>query len=257
MPLQFEKGDVMEYLWSQLEKTPDGGHIVYTMDDVDSLWWMGFVDTEKHSLDAWRAVFEPYRQPDGNFLLSKGAFLALEAYRYTGEIMVPFDAMMINEGKYTDEGLQELFDLSVRPSCFVSSDEVMRFLEDLKRRYREPDGLIRIEKPAKLEIKKLIDEHPSPRRNLELILDRMLQEGVDTQLATELGADETARATTEAARQVSKFTSMPVSAAEVQSGRLKALERRKPARKARARAAAEKPSTELKRIRRSRKGVRG
>lgn len=255
----FELGsdNVMEYLWGQLEKTPDGVSIRYTLDDIDSLWWMGFVDTARYSLTMWREVFEPYRQPDGMFLLGHGDFLALDQYRYKGEIKIPLDAMEINEGKYTDEGLRELFDLSIIPSCSLSPKQMTDFINNLKKRFREPDGLIRMGDEAKREIKTLLDSYPSPLRNLEIIFDRMIEEGVDEQLAAELEAGEAARATTEAARQISKFSSMPVSAAEAQSERLKALEKTRPARKSSPKTKAEKPTAELKRIRRSRKGVRG
>lgn len=257
MPLHFDKGGVMEYLWGQLTKTPDGNHIVYHTEEIDGLWWMGFVDTQAYSLDRWRAVFEPFRQADGSFLIGHDAFLALEKYRYTGEIKVPFDATLINEGAYTDEGLAELIDLSVRPSCLMAPADFTAFVDGFKKRHRETGGLIRIDRRAKEEIGRLIDEHPSPLRNLERILDRMLEEGVDEEMAQQLSADDTTRATTEAARQVSTFSAMPGSRAEAEARRLKALQGslgRTPA----ARAPAEEPaSTELKRIRRSRKGMRG
>ncbi len=255
MALKFDAGGVMEYLWSQLEKTPDGAHIRYTIEDVDALWWMGFVDTKKYPLTDWRALFEPYRQPDGAFVLSHGAFLALEHYRYTGEIKVPFNPALINEGKYTNVGLEELFELSVAPSSSMAHEEMHTYIEDFKKRHRAPDGLIKIDKGAKREIKELLDRHPSPLRNLELILDRMIEDGVDEKLAGELAVNETARATTEVARQVSQFSTAPTTS-ETQAKKLASLAKIKPARPATA-AASGTPGTELKRIKRSRKGMRG
>lgn len=257
MALTFQSEGVMEYLWDNLDKTEDGNHISYSLDDIDALWWMGFVDTDKYTLEKWREVFEPYKQPDDTYLLTRPAFLALEKYRYTGEIKIPFDAMLINEGKYTDEGLQELFDLSIRPSCYYPPDGFQQYVDDFKKRHREADGLIKIDKTAKLEIKGFIDTSPSPLRNLELTLDRMIEDGVDEKLAEQLHVNETARATTEAAKQVSQFSSTPTSAAEIQSQRLQDLQKVKKKKPRATAKKSKKPSTELKKIRRSRKGMRG
>ncbi len=254
--LKFDSGGVMEYLWSQIDKTPEG-NIRYSLTEVDTLWWMGFVDTQKHSLEEWREVFDAYRQPDGAYLLNKAAFLALDAYRYTGEIKVPFDPAMINEGKYTDEGLAELFELSVAPSCSLSAEELKDYLEKFKAAHREPDGLIKMAKDGKAEIQQLLQRSPSPLRNLELTLDQMIEDGVDEEMAQQLKTNETARVTSEVAKQVSQFSSMPGSRSEVEAQRLSALQQPKPARKPAASAEKKKTGTELKRIRRSRKGMRG
>lgn len=257
MTLTFGAEGVMEHLWSQVDKTEDGNHIRYSIQDVDALWWMGFVDTEKYPLKRWREVFEPYKQPDGTFVLNHAAFISLEKYRYTGEIKIPFDPMLINEGKYTDEGINELFELSISPSCYYSPQDKKRFLDSLKEKYRESAGLIKIGKPAKNEIKQFIDNSPSPLRSLELLLDRMIEDGVDEELASQLEENETARVTEEAAKQVSRFSAAPASKTEMHAKQLKELHgvQRKPAKAAEE--VPEKKGTELKKIRRSRKGMRG
>ena len=104
----------------------------------------------------------------------------------------------------------------------------------------------------------MISHNPSPLHNLEVMLDKMIEEGTDEEIAAELDEGDAARATTEVARQVSKFSSAPTSATEDQAKKLSDLEKtkKKPAAKP-AKAAKEKPTTELKKIRRSRKGMRG
>lgn len=258
MVLELEGNEIMLYLWDQLEKTEDGNHIVYTIDDIDSLWWTGFVDTKKFSLNVWRKAFEPFRQDDDTFLVNREDFLALERYRYTGEIKIPFDAMKINEGMYTEEGLQELLEFSITPSSSKSPQEVQQFMDELKERYRNPEGLITVGRPFKQEIQNLIDNFPSPLRCLEIILDRMIEEGGMEQAGEEMLADETARATTEAAKQVSRFSASPTTKAEAQSQRLKHLQKAKPkAKEAPAAKDEKKKGTELKKLRRSRRGMRG
>jgi hypothetical protein len=254
MAFIFDQFDVMEHLWKTLEKTPDGKHIVYSEVDIVHLWLTGFVDTEKVSLEEWKAVFEPLRQADDKFLVSKDNFLALDRYRYKGEIHVPFDAMKINEGKYTDEGLEDLIKASIIPSCGLSREKFREFVDTLKKNFRQPDGLILIKKEAKSRIKTLLDKHPSPLRNLELILDKMLAKRGEA-MEGEIEMAELDAKVIEAAKQASSFSATPMTKVEAKARGLEALTKAK-----RAETSAElegKPKTELRKIKRSRKGMRG
>jgi hypothetical protein len=255
MPLELSSFKVMEHLWESMEKTKDGKHIAYTMLDIEQLWQMGFVDTKKFGMEEWKAVFEPYKQPDGTFLLNHEQFLVLDDYRYKGEIRVPFDAMRINEGKYTDEGLDQLINASITPSCSLESPKLREFFEALKKDFRQDDGLILIKRPAKERIKAMLETHPSPLRNLEILLDRMLEVQGEA-LARQLEGTETEAATLEAAKQVSSFTTAPTSRAEAKAKGLKKIEKARPKRAAQPKAKG-KPEVEVKKIRRSRKGMRG
>jgi hypothetical protein len=253
MVLKLDQFDVMEYLWNTLEKTPDGEHIRYTESDVEQLWWMGFVDTARVGMQSWRAAFEPFRQRDGTFLVSRDDFLSLDRYRYQGEIRIPFDPMRINEGKYTDEGLDELIQDSIAPSCALPREELDTFFATLKKDFRQPDRLILIKRPAKERIQTLLDEHPSPLRNLELLLDQMIaQRGAE--IEAEVGAAELDAAAMKAAMQTSSFSEEPGSRTEARARGLRALEK---ARAAEAPEVEGVAKTELKKIRRSRKGMRG
>ena len=99
--------NVMEFIWKTIDKAHDGC-VYYTLEFIDFLWDHGFVDTQKFSRQVWRSAFEPYKQANGSFKLNQAEFFTLDKYRYTGEIYCPFDAMQINEGKYTDEGFEQL-----------------------------------------------------------------------------------------------------------------------------------------------------
>lgn len=258
MVFKFEGQNVMEFLWDQLPKN-DAGNICYTQGDVDGLWHMGFVDTEQYPLSNWRSQFEPYRRPDDSFELDHGSFVALEKFRYTGEIRVPFDPNLINEGKYTDEGLRELFEISIAPSSCLSTEDLNVFLGEISELHRDADGLIKIGKQAKTQIKEMLSQNPSPLHNLESMLDKMIEEGADEEIATQLDEDDATRATTEVARQVSKFSSAPITPTEEKAKKLSDLEKTKKKKTdaKTAKEANEKPTTELKKIRRSRKGMRG
>jgi hypothetical protein len=244
----------MEYLWDTLEKTPDGKGLRYNIYDVEMLWRMGFVDTKQFSMEEWRQVFEPYRQEDGTFLLSKDAFFALDKYRYKGEIHIPFDAMRINEGLYTDVGLNELVEASIEPSCSLSREELQKFFDDLKNEFRTPDNLIKIGPEAKMKIRDMINRNPSPLRNLEIMFDQMLAKGGEPELIEKVEGHEADIATARAALEASSFSASPASKTEAAASGLKKLAK---AKKAVVEVETGAPSVSLKKIRRSRKGMRG
>ncbi len=259
--MAFELNDfnVMEYLWETLAKTSDGKRIRYSAVDVEELWRMGFVDTQLVSLAEWKAVFEPHRKADGSYEVGKGDFLALDRYRYKGEIRIPFDAMQINEGKYTDEGLDDLIAASIAPSCGMGSDKLKSFFDDLKNEFRDAGGLIEIRGTAKERIRALLDAHPSPLRNLELLLDRMIESGEDALFAEGMEVDAvTMQAAREVQHQASSFSTTPTTRAETKASGLRALE------KSRKKKAAEVPSpgdekekVDLGKLKRSKRRMRG
>lgn len=245
---------VMEYLWATLDKTPDGKAVRYLPIDIEMLWKMGFVDTQKYSMEQWKLVFEPYKQADGSFGLEKDAFLALDKYRYKGEIHIPFDAMRINEGLYTDEGLSELIDASIAPSCALPPEKLKEFFDTLKETFRTPERYIKIDYEAKRQIRDLIEKNPSPLRNLEIMFDQMIAQGKGKEMGEKIEGAQTEMATARAAIEASTFTAAPTSRTEAAAKSLKGIE------KAKKKAVAQGPAEEgvrLKKIRRSRKGMRG
>lgn len=245
----------MEFIWQSVDKEPDGS-VCYPPEMVDFLWDYGFVDTLKISKETWRQAFEPFKQKEGHYKLTRDAFLSLDKYRYDGEIRIPFDAMRINEGKYTDEGFGQLVGESVAPSCALESADLQQFVENLKKEFRQPDDLILIKAPAKLKIRKLLDDNPSPLRHLELMFDEMLKKRGIAQEIDE-GLEKIAATATPEQRaklQASAFAMGPTSLAESQSVKLKQMTQAKPAE------TTPPPDTSgepLKNIKRTKKGLRG
>ncbi|MBT3181734.1 MAG: hypothetical protein HN337_04400 [Deltaproteobacteria bacterium] len=255
MALMLDGGGVMDHLWDQLEKTEDGNHVYYTNLDIITLWETGFVDTERYDIETWKQVFEPYKQDEDAYLLNKDEFLKLDDYRFKGEIHIPFDAMLINEGKYTDEGLDELVELSIVPSCKMSQDQLYSFFATLKEDFRDTDGLIIIKEDAKQRIKTLLESNPSPLRNLEILLDQMYEsKGAD--LESEIDKLESDVATLEAARQVSQFSASPTTKVEAKAKQFEKLQKVKK-KKEFVEEDDGKDKVKLKKIKRSRKGFRG
>lgn len=243
------EGNLMELIWIGLPKTPDPDHVVFSEDDLKDIWLHGFVDTERFPMDDWLCAFEPNKTPDGTYLLKKEEFLEKDKFRFTGEIFFPFEPILINEGKYTDEGLQELVDKSIAPNCAKSKKEVQDFFENFRERYREKDKLIRMDLDGKREIAELINQFPSPTRRRELIFDAMFAQQV---MATAAAAEAPpVSATPEQAAQVqmSTFTMVPTQS-EAASKKLRRIEKTK-----KTAATGGDEGVALKKVRRSRKGM--
>lgn len=255
----------MEIFWQYLQNKPDDNHAIMTDEDIQGMWYCGMVDTKNVSMSDWTHLFDDFQQNDATYLVSREAFLALEKYRYKGEIKIPFDALMINEGKYTDEGLNELFTLSVSPSCCLEPSELHSFLENLKEKYHdEASGLINIRINAKKEIKDLIDEYPSPLRRLELFFDYMIKTkgatGTTTGASSVSGVETTSEGVVQitpeqlAELQSSSFSTKPMGEREIKMQELNRVEKRTPKKTSNIE---EKATVALKKVKKSHKGMRG
>lgn len=244
---------VMEEIWNNLIKSPDENHATFSEVDITDLWESGFVDTEKYSLEDWVKIFEPHKNADGDYVLTKEELFEKEKYRYTGEIMIPFEPLLINEGKYTDEGLQELIDMSIYPSCSLGKKELQEFFETFKETYRGDDDLITMNMEGKRQISELINESPSPTRRRELMFDALFRQHIE-EIAK--GNVDAFKATPEQAAQVqiSTFSTLPSSRSEAASKELKGIEKRKDAPQA---TGGGDEGVSLKNVKKSRKGFKG
>jgi hypothetical protein len=164
--------NLMEDLWSQINKTPDGKGIILTDVDVEYLWHCGFIDTRQVPFAQWASFFAPFlTEVKGVYVLNRANFKLIEDFRYKGPVREPFDFQKINEGFYTDQGLDELFELGVGPSAEAGKDEVSGFIAALKKEFRSKDNLIHMNAACKKKIGVWMDAHPSPLRRLELIME--------------------------------------------------------------------------------------
>ena len=244
----------IEFIWNSLEKTEDGQKVRYYPEDAAFLWDYGFVDTGQFSKHDWLKALTPFQQPDGTFVLNHDEFLTLDRYRYQGPVKITFDPMKINEGRYTDEGFQELVDHSIAPSCGLPAMEFKTKIDDLKKEFRQGDGLILLKQPAKLKIRAWLEEFPSPTRRRELMFDDFLKDTgyfqkaeAESQKASLVASPEQ-----QAAIQASTFSQVPTTRTEAQAKAFKAMAKSKPKPQAKGPA-----TTELKKVKRSRKGLRG
>lgn len=246
----------MEAIWESSQKGSDDC-LHYPLELLQFLYQNGFIDTSRHSDDEWVLACEPFKQPDGHYKFSKEEFLTLDPYRYSGEIKVPFDPMRINEGKYTDEGLQKLIDNAIKPSCGSAKKDLHTAMEEIKSKFRQSDQLILVKTDFKLAVQRLLEEHPSPLRRLEFLFDSIVK---SPSAQKEIRQKQTALRRTatpqqHARIQKSLFVQGARSVTEVQAQKLKEIHQLKP------RVAiftGEDPAggKELKRVKRSPKGIR-
>lgn len=218
-----ELDKILEFLWEKLPKAPDESHATFTEADIDMLWHIGFIDTEQYTIEAWRAPFANFKNAAGEAVLQKEDFLALDHYRFQGEVYVPFNPLEINEGRYTAEGLQELVDASIAPSTDYTPEELATLTRNLKKTYDDGSGLIEIRLPAKQEICQWLQDRPSPRRRLELIYAHMYLSHALEYIET--GEFTTAKTPKQVARvEASTFSMLSTSPAQQRATALKSLE---------------------------------
>lgn len=261
MTMMLDDFNGMELLWEHLPKMSGKNQVILTDADLEWMWQSGIVDTKQYPLEQWIHAFDSHKQADGTYLVSREEFLEKETYRYKGEIMIPFDAMLVNEGKYTDEALNELFVLSVAPSCSLPAADLNIFLEELKKKHRDQTGTVRIDKQAKIELRNLLEKFPSPLRRLELMFDAIIKGVEETGLenielgklpATSVGGQMSQEQIAKV--QISSFSTQPASITEK---RFKGLENLVKKKSKEHKKVSEKETAPLTKIKRSRKGIRG
>lgn len=177
--------DILPNLWEKLPKHPDAEHITYTQDDIDLLWHMGFIDAGRYHLEEWRKIALAWQGKHGLYQLSRADFLGIDQYRYRGVLYAPLDPADINEGYYTDEGLQELIDQSIAPECGLQAVELLAAVDAVKQKIRGANGLLRVDRQVKHIVAGWLRESPSPLRRLELMLAASFAEqGIDIKSLT-------------------------------------------------------------------------
>lgn len=243
--------NLLEELWAQVQKTPDGKGVMFTDQDVEFLWHCGFVDTQQVPFSQWAGYFAPFLNKEAKvYVLGRASFMLIEDFRYKGPIREPFDFHKINDGYYTDQGLDELFELGIGPSVEAPRKEFDAFITDIKKTFRGKDKLIRMDAACKEKIGAFMDAHPSPLRRLELIMDAK-EKGI--QLNPDLFSYQVSGVNAVTAMQSSAFSMRPSTMAASRKEALGKVTQSKAK-------PAEKPAantTPLHKLRRSPRGTRG
>lgn len=174
--------DAMEYIWQKVPKTPEG-FIHYLPGDIPYLFENGFVDSTRFEFETWAQAFEDCRQPDGSYLVSHEKFISLRVFRYEGPVFKPFDPYRVREGEWLDDDLQKLYDLSIKPSSSIPEEVFWNSVKALKNQGFAKGGNLVVNDNVKKQLAYLIERFPSPRRKLEIEVNRLREER-DTQMQT-------------------------------------------------------------------------
>jgi len=180
---------VMESIWQQVPKEHNlppafsGEHIRYLATDPKYLYLTGFVDTKAYTFEDWEVAFQDCRQPDGSYLISKDKFITLGKYKYSGKIKNPLDVMKIREGWYDLNTWHEFCVKSIMPSTSLTIDHLVQAEKLMKEGGQIVNGRIKIDKAAKLRMKQVLDNYPSPARRRELSVDAIHQQRVAAEVA--------------------------------------------------------------------------
>lgn len=171
-----EINDPMEYIWEKIPKTKEG-LVHYLPGDIPYLYFNGFVDAVQFSFEEWEGAFNDVKQEDGTYLVSRDKFMSLRRFRYVGPLYRPFDPQRLPEGEWTDEDLQKLYDLSIRPSSGITEEVYWNSIKALKGQgLVANNGRLILNKAVKTQLAYLIERFPSPRRRLEKEVHRIRQE---------------------------------------------------------------------------------
>lgn len=180
---------LMESIWQQVPREHNplpnlrGEYIRYVATDPKYLYLTGFVDAKRCTLEEWEAAFQDCVQPDGSYLISKEKFLSLGKYKFSGPIKNPLDALKIREGWYELDKWHTFCVQGIIPSTTLTAEHLVQAEKLMKEGGQIINGRIRIDKAAKLRIKKILDDYPSPTRRRELAVETIHQKKIQAEVA--------------------------------------------------------------------------
>ena len=180
---------IMEQIWNAVPKEHNlpppfkGDHIRYIATDPKFLYLTGFVDEKLFTLEQWEGAFQDCKQPNNTYLISKDKFLSLGQYKYTGPVKKPLEPMKIREGWYDVDAWHEFCVKSIMPSTTLSIEHLVQAEKLMKEAGQIVNRRILIDKAAKLRMKKVLDDFPSPSRRRELSIEDHHQKRVEAEVA--------------------------------------------------------------------------
>lgn len=198
----------MEYIWNKVPKEKKDGvdYVTYVKTDIPYLYYSGLVDTNSYTLEQWEKAFEDCLGEDARYWVSHEKMLWLGRFRYHKTVAEPFDPLKMRTGKYSVERLWKIFENSIIPSCSLPKEFIkntfdqmivqhkslaktygkeLKALKEKGKEFKEEEfpvikfekeggkEYIIIERNTLLNIKRLVDDFPSPRRKLELSVQNM------------------------------------------------------------------------------------
>ena len=175
---------MMNSLWAGFEKVVDpnkGECVRFNADDPWCLYHGGFVDTERFTLEQWESMFVSSKQADGSYLMNYNDFMKLSPYRFFGIIRPPLDPMTLREGWYTLEDWRAYCLYSILPSTTLTVEHFVKSEDVMVEKGLLVEGKILIDQQQKLELQRLLDTYPSPKRIREIQALKLYYQMIDTE----------------------------------------------------------------------------
>lgn len=166
----------IEEIWQTVSKPgPDGKRYILLkgMQDLGFLYISGFVDIKKYNFQEWINAFASSRQKDGSYLISHDQWVEKKKFRYSGPVGVPFDPMTIKEEEYSEQEFIELLKTKVIPNTIFDQSAIPRIVAEFKLQKKIQNGKIGVDKALKKMILDTVNDHPSPLRVLQVMVDTM------------------------------------------------------------------------------------
>jgi hypothetical protein len=172
--------EAMEHIWKQVAKNDENGteYIHYTgIAELNFLYFTGFVDTRKHTLEQWQQAFLESRLPNGSYRINKDQWMIKRNFRYNGPVEVPFNPKEdLKDRVYTEQEILDILTNKIVPSTSVDEKTILGYMKHYKDRGLMVDGEMKVDANLKRDINGLLEMYPSPLRVLQQNVQKMREE---------------------------------------------------------------------------------
>lgn len=151
-------------IWTAVAQPgPDGKKVLNFAgrNDIVYLYCTGFVDETKYTLQDWTDAFKDSLQTDGSYVLTEDRWMDKARFRYCGSVGRPFDPLLMKEGEWPEKEMELLIKLHILPAVYFTEKEFRSIFDEARASFYA-NGVYKISRPIKEDLKKLIDMYPSP-----------------------------------------------------------------------------------------------
>ncbi|OGQ30565.1 MAG: hypothetical protein A3B79_05545 [Deltaproteobacteria bacterium RIFCSPHIGHO2_02_FULL_50_15] len=170
----------MEHIWKTVAKTDKDGQefIHYTgIAELNFLYFTGFVDTRKYTLEEWQKAFLDARLPNGTYKVKKEQWMAKKHFRYNGPVDKPFKPLEdLEEREYAEAEITNILKNKIIPSTSVDEKTILGYIGHYKSRGLIVDGRMKMDKTTKRDIHNLLEMYPSPLRVLQVNVQKVREQ---------------------------------------------------------------------------------
>lgn len=160
----------MQVIWDKTSTPhPDGQRYIVWRNrfDLEFLYLMGFVDTDRFSKEEWIDSFRDSLQKGGSYRVTQDQWFAKRIFRYSGPVGEPLDPLSLREGLWEMSEFETLLKEKILPSTTLKEDYFRGAIEKA-RKTAIKEGKYVVNRPFKFGLKQLLLNYPSPRRLREI-----------------------------------------------------------------------------------------